>query len=81
MLEAGGYVHVGHISIVDLAHLAVLAMLLPLRWDALHKRTFWVSCFLKLSCVRYTAGQLRAGRDSISARQTNGEGAEVSCNS
>ena len=30
MVEAGVYVRVGHISIVDLAHLAVLTLLSPL---------------------------------------------------
>ena len=81
VLEAGLYVHVGHISIVDLANLTVLAMLPPLLVGMHYKRTSWVSCFLKLSCVRYTANPLRAGRDSVSARLTNVEEAEVSRNS
>ena len=78
VVKAGVYVRVGRISIVDLAHLAVLP---PLRVGMHHERSPWVSCFLKLSCVRCTASQIRAGRDSVSARLINVEGAQVSCNS
>ena len=61
------------IGIVDLTHVAVHAILPPLLVGMHFKRTPFVSCFLKLSCVRCTASQLRAGRDSVSARLPNVE--------
>ena len=81
MIKAGVYVRVGHIGIVDRAHLAVLAMLPPLFVGMHYERVPRVSCLLKLSCVQCTASQFRASRDSVSARLINVERAQVSCNS
>ena len=53
----------------------------PLLVGMHYGRSPWILCFLKLSFVRCTASQLRAGRDSVSARLTNVEGVQVSCNS
>ena len=75
VVEAGVYVRVDHDSIVDRAHLAVLVLLPPLLVGMHYERSPWVSCFLKFSWVRCTASQLRAGRDSVSARLKNVEGA------
>ena len=44
MVKAGVYVQVGHISIVDRAHLAVLAMFPPLFVEMHYERSPWVSC-------------------------------------
>ena len=49
------YVRVGRISTIDLAHLAVFALLSPPRVGMHHKRSLLIYCFLKLSYVRYTA--------------------------
>ena len=76
-----GYVRVGHLSRGDLAHLAVLALLPPLRVGMHYEGSSLISCFLRLSCVRCTASQLRAGRDFVLARLTNVKGVQVSCNS
>ena len=44
-----------------------------------YERSPWVPCFLKLSCVRCTPSQLRAGRDSVLVQLIIGEGAQVLC--
>ena len=49
------YVRVDNISIVDLAHLAVLKLFHPRLVRMHYARSPWISCFLKLSCVRYAA--------------------------
>ena len=81
VVEAGVYVCDDHISIADRAHLAILAILPTLLAGMHYERSPWVSCFLKLSCVHYTASQLRAGRESALARLIDVVGAQVSCNS
>ena len=81
MVGAEVYVRVDHINIVELAQLVTLALLLPLRVGMDYKRFPLIYYFFQLSCVRCTACQHRAGRDSVPARLTNVEGAHVSCNS